>query len=179
MKTLTLILSLIVLPVSLLAQTNPSDPAVIDSLLRSRYDERTKSGVSPPENPATKGTPVYIVDEQAKESLGAAIYEDYLWSLKHNRSAYEWQGFSTQVIFYVVILLVFVGVVFSGLQFFKAFRVGNSEASPQTPDYHTELEISTKGVKVSSPVLGIIILAISLAFFYLYLVHVYPINLPQ
>jgi len=29
---------------------------------------------------------------------------------------------------------------------------------------------------VSSPVLGVVILVISLAFFYLYLVHVYPIS---
>jgi hypothetical protein len=40
----------------------------------------------------------------------------------------------------------------------------------------TELEISKSGVKVSSPILGVIILVISLAFFYLYLVYVYPIE---
>lgn len=38
------------------------------------------------------------------------------------------------------------------------------------------VELSTSGIKVSSPVLGVIILALSLAFFYLYLVYVYPIK---
>jgi hypothetical protein len=38
------------------------------------------------------------------------------------------------------------------------------------------LDLSTAGLKVSSPVLGVIILVISLAFFYLYLVYVYPIS---
>jgi hypothetical protein len=32
------------------------------------------------------------------------------------------------------------------------------------------------GIKVSSPVLGVVILVISLAFFYFYLVYVYPIE---
>ena len=40
----------------------------------------------------------------------------------------------------------------------------------------TELEASVKGIKVSSPVLGVIILVISLLFFYLYLAFVYPIQ---
>jgi hypothetical protein len=40
----------------------------------------------------------------------------------------------------------------------------------------TTLEASATGIKLSSPVLGVIILALSLAFFYLYLVHVYPIE---
>jgi hypothetical protein len=40
----------------------------------------------------------------------------------------------------------------------------------------TDIEFSGKGIKVSSPVLGVVILAISLGFFYLYLRHVYPIE---
>lgn len=40
----------------------------------------------------------------------------------------------------------------------------------------TQLEISAKGVIVNSSVLGVVILTLSLAFFYLYLVYVYPIN---
>jgi len=39
-----------------------------------------------------------------------------------------------------------------------------------------QLELGQTGLKVSSPVLGVIILVISLAFFYLYLVYVYPIG---
>jgi hypothetical protein len=44
---------------------------------------------------------------------------------------------------------------------------GRARASP--------IELSTGGLKISSPVLGVIILGLSLAFFYLYLVYVYPI----
>jgi hypothetical protein len=40
----------------------------------------------------------------------------------------------------------------------------------------TSIEAGSAGVKLSSPVLGIVILVISFLFFYLYLVHVYPIS---
>jgi hypothetical protein len=40
----------------------------------------------------------------------------------------------------------------------------------------TEIEASLQGFRVSSPVLGVIILALSFLFFYLYLKYVYPIN---
>ena len=40
----------------------------------------------------------------------------------------------------------------------------------------TSFSASATGISVSSPVLGVIILVISLAFFYLYLVYVYPIS---
>ncbi len=43
-------------------------------------------------------------------------------------------------------------------------------------DETTEIVASVKGIKVSSPILGVIILVISLLFFYLYLVYVYPIT---
>ncbi len=56
-------------------------------------------------------------------------------------------------------MLVSCGIVFAAIQ-------------PTT----TELEISSNGVKVNSPVPGVIILVISLAFFYLYLVYLCPIE---
>jgi hypothetical protein len=42
-------------------------------------------------------------------------------------------------------------------------------------ELETDIDINPKGIKISSPVLGVIILTISLAFFYLYLKSVYPI----
>ena len=61
---------------------------------------------------------------------------------------------------------------------------GNAEsASPHLEDETktesaqvTQIEASLQGIKVSSPVLGVIILTISLLFFYLYLYFVYPIE---
>ena len=66
--------------------------------------------------------------------------------------------------FSVVLTLVFAGLVFAALQFRRGMRTT------------TEIEFSMSGVKVSSPVLGVVILAVSMAFFYLYARYVYPIQ---
>jgi hypothetical protein len=99
---------------------------------------------------------------------------------------FEWQLFSSRVIFLIVLVLVAAGVYFAAVQFHVALaaarRGGVSVAGASEVDnaargaLQTQLEISAKGVIVNSSVLGVIILALSLAFFYLYLVYVYPIQ---
>ena len=85
--------------------------------------------------------------------------------LEHRTRVFHWQHLSTRIIFFVVLSLVFAGLFFAWVQ----FRQGSQ-------DQDHEVEISMQGIKVSSPVLGVIILTLSLAFFYLYLVYVYPIQ---
>ena len=93
---------------------------------------------------------------------------------------FNWQHFSSRVIFVFVLLLVSAGLAFSYMQFRIYLRTVARMKLPANPEDErkmaTDLEISTGGVKVSSNVLGVIILALSLAFFYLYLVHVFPIS---
>jgi ethanolamine transporter EutH len=76
------------------------------------------------------------------------------------------------VTFLTVLILVASGIVFAAVQ----FRAGLGRRRADGKEMTTELELATTGLKVSSPVLGVIILLISLAFFYLYLVYVYPIS---
>ena len=73
---------------------------------------------------------------------------------------------------------------FSGVQFHSSLRHRNlpqaikeGVAQVVAVDQHdiTQIEASLKGIRVSSPVLGILILIISFLFFYLYLIYVYPI----
>ncbi len=90
----------------------------------------------------------------------------YKFGLSHRQQVLEWQHLSTQIILFVVLILVSMGLYFAWLQ----FKSGRSEQTA------TEIEISTERLKISSPVLGVIILTLSLAFFYLYLVYVYPIQ---
>ncbi|ADE13481.1 hypothetical protein Nhal_0282 [Nitrosococcus halophilus Nc 4] len=93
---------------------------------------------------------------------------------KHRQEVFEWQLFSSQVIFWVVIMLVFTGMYFAAVQF---HRGGSGKKRAREEDSgETEFVASLKGFKVKSPVLGVVILVISLAFFYLYLSHVYPIR---
>jgi hypothetical protein len=118
----------------------------------------------------------YTCTPEMQAELGRALYEDYAESLTHNRDVFLWQLRSGQIIFWVILLLVFVGILFSGLQFGKSFLLLRAGSGAKPEEMHTELELSTKGVKISSSVLGVVILVTSLAFLYLYLVHVYPIE---
>jgi hypothetical protein len=96
---------------------------------------------------------------------------------------FEWQLFSSRVIFLIVLVLVGAGIYFAAVQFRGAMRAAARpatavELSPLVPGVTlaTQLEVSAKGIVVNSSVMGVIILALSLAFFYLYLVYVYPIT---
>ncbi|MFH5833410.1 hypothetical protein ACG2F4_15800 [Halalkalibaculum sp. DA3122] len=105
-----------------------------------------------------------------------AYYEYRVSGFQHRKEVFAWQLFSTKLIFWSVLFLVLSGIGFSGIQFYKSIKLGPGEGAGPTGGSATEFEASAKGIKVTSPVLGIIILVISLAFFYLYLVYVYPIS---
>lgn len=107
-----------------------------------------------------------------------SYYEE---GLQRRARVIAWQNFSTRVIFFVVLGLVLVGVILAWLQFRQGYQLqraagrgGQAPAAGGGADHH--VEISAQGIKVSSPVLGVVILTLSLAFFYLYLVFVYPIT---
>jgi hypothetical protein len=120
-----------------------------------------------PRSASPETTAAYQATLQAYYAYRKAGYE-------HRLGVFEWQSLSTKVIFVVVLLLVLAGIYFAAIQFHAGLR-RQGGAKPASPE-ETELSLSLREVKVRSPVLGVIILTISLAFFYLYLVHVYPIR---
>lgn len=134
-----------------------------------------------------------------------AYYEYQRSGLEHRKSVFAWQLLSSRIIFFTVIALVLSGVYFSGVQFhssLRAARAAERDARRKAKDLMqssagevagaakgpvatastaaeypvTQLEASLQGIKVSSSILGVIILALSFLFFYLYLKYVYPIN---
>ncbi len=113
------------------------------------------------------------LDEAGRDAQRRALqaYYDYRRDgYEHRRRVFAWQLLSSKIIFGLVILLVLSGIYFSWLQFRQGLR-GDKDG-----DTRTTLEASPGGIKLSSPVLGVIILTLSLLFFYLYLVYVYPIE---
>ncbi len=114
----------------------------------------------------------------------AGIQSEYQQAMRayyaYRRSGYEhrlrvfaWQHCSSIIIFVVVQILVFLGMYFAAIQFHVGLRAKPGEPSSQAPE--TEVVFSLKEFRVRSPVLGVIVLTLSLAFFYLYLAYVYPI----
>lgn len=144
--------------------------------------------------------PTGLTLDDLDETTKALYFESLQEYFKYRKSGYQhrekvfaWQLYSSYMIFFIVVALVSVGVYFSWLQFqlSLAERTGlsmqetaRSEAAPAqstgsdrpASSAVTEIEASLKGIKINSQVLGVIILVISLMFFYLYLVHVYPIE---
>ncbi|MHC4556180.1 MAG: hypothetical protein ACYTFW_04500 [Planctomycetota bacterium] len=134
------------------------------------------------------------LDESTKEKyleLISKYFQYHISSYQHREKVFAWQHCSSQIIFAVVIILVFTAIYFSWLQFRQSLaprrnkvakQARKSASAEDTDDItthevgETQLEASIKGIKVSSPILGVIILVISLLFFYLYLVHVYPVT---
>ena len=93
---------------------------------------------------------------------------------RHTQKVFEWQLTSSHIIFWVVIVLVLFGIVLSWLQFTKS---GKQLTDAKGDPVSSVLKFSFKeGIQITSPVLGVLILVISLAFFYLYLVEVYQIR---
>jgi hypothetical protein len=130
-------------------------------------------------DPAVPIAPVLdALDGPTKESYFAALrgYYDYrLSGYGHRNRVFTWQLFSSRVIFWTVLALVVAGVYFAAVQFHSGLRRRARGDEPRS-EHVTEFAASLGGIKVTSPVLGVIILVISLAFFYLYLVYVYPIE---
>jgi len=138
------------------------------------------------------------LDQVTRSVCESAVRERYQYdieALQHRRESFRWSLNASKIIFAVVVILVFSGLVFAAIQFRIALARGagphrggkvsgtnqagdaatHSIAEPAS-ELATNLEVSATGVKVSSSVLGVIILAISMAFFYLYARYVYPIR---
>ncbi|HEV3086190.1 MAG TPA: hypothetical protein VGX96_03110 [Candidatus Elarobacter sp.] len=135
-----------------------------------------------------------------------AAYEYYANDVNayHLRAnIFQNQAVATNVILVVVIIITLAGLVFSGIQFWVALTThaaslaahnvalqqvatgGAAAASSSAPaaaapddtvTLATQLKVGMDGVQVQSSILGTTILVFSLAFLYLYLKFVYPIN---
>lgn len=113
-----------------------------------------------------------VLSPETADSYLTALKAQYDYKTQgfgHRSKVFAWQYYSSIVIFGMVVLLVGAGFYFSWVQFRRDLTVpGGAEG--------TELELSAQGIKVQSSILGVIILVVSLAFLYLYLVYVYPIS---
>jgi len=130
-------------------------------------------------------------DDAAKLS---AIYLDYLAAVsQHNENMqkieeqqYNDQRFVGGIIFILVIMIVVVGVGLSILQFFKGVLLASpasngpagTSASGATTNVNlaSEITVSLTSVEIKSSVIGLVVLAVSLAFFFLYIKYVYAIT---
>jgi len=158
----------------------------------------------PPSVPAP-GPCNEITDEarQACARLQKVAYEHQAWMLEYRQKAFEAHHVYTIIVFAIVCAMVLLGMYLSYKEFAigaarrqklierliqrvrrtaggkpdEAKAGGDQELSAEEKAAAaTALEIGTSGVKVTSQVLGVIVLVVSMGFFYLYLKTVYPIQ---
>lgn len=149
------------------------DTSRIDALKATLEAEDNQNGTQPLPAPALiSGELLNAEGRAAMQAALKAYYDHRTEGFDHRERVFEWQLLSSRIIFVVVISLVGAGIYFSWLQ----FRADLNQTGNEGDRAVSTLEASTSGIKVSSPVLGVLILVISLLFFYLYLQYVYPIE---
>jgi hypothetical protein len=85
-----------------------------------------------------------------------------------NIAAFDAQRVASHVILSLVVLVVVSGTAFAGFQLWKSVTVGGVQSS--------DLELSASRVRVTSSVVGVVVLTISLVFLYIYVHEIYQIR---
>jgi hypothetical protein len=157
------------------------DKATANASDVARRDRADELKIAMPDGP----TAVVLGDQATRQGYLAAMQRYYEYrgnGYAYRSRVFEWQLLSSRLIFLIVLLLVSCGMYFAWLQLRAALlatpraNVADVAVAGAPNPFATQLEVSAKGIIVNSSVLGVIILGLSLAFFYLYLVYVYPIQ---
>ena len=203
-RSLQVSVCLLVLPIALLAQavdTSETKPSAFIERMKARQqaagmlksDKLAKQFA----DSLQKNLLANLEAELAQYKYRKATWEYYTKDLNYRTNVFIWQYDSARMTFAVAILIVCCGLIFSGIQFriamkqatlqLEQFRqhqtnkasatdTGEKPVSPLPDGLATSLKLSAQGVEVTSSILGVLILVLSLAFFYLYLVYVFPIK---
>ncbi len=128
------------------------------------------------------------VANSARIAYAAKYYESLAGDLELRRRAFRWHEFSTKALFWCVIAITALGLVLSWREFGKYYNQrgtrggrqaesgdgasvpAGAEAPPQSV-----FKVGAQGLEVTSSLIGFLVLAVSLVFFYLYIVNVYPL----
>lgn len=100
------------------------------------------------------------------------------WQRQFAKDSWSWHLFSTKMLMFVVLSIVAFGLLITYIQFTRDGRSARrgKAASPLPAPVASTLKLSAAGVEITSQVIGLLVLGFSLAFFYLYVKVVYPIQ---
>lgn len=105
-------------------------------------------------------------------NYNAAVYAHDEHIMQIEEQQFNGQLSANPWLLVIVVIIVFVGLILSIAQFVKGLVFARNQ-----PDDATSVNWSvTAGVEIKSSVIGLVILAMSLGFFFLYLKFVYSIN---
>ncbi len=110
--------------------------------------------------------PPELSEKYLQSAIARQNYEIMLF--QHVDDALKWQRFASNILLWVVVVVVFSGLTLSGMQLMKSIRTGIQESN--------KVEISANKVRITTSVSGIVVLIISLAFLYLFIHEVYNLK---
>jgi hypothetical protein len=113
-----------------------------------------------------------IMDQKVYDAyldLKRSEFDYYKQLMGVNLEVFHVQKTASYVVLFLVFIVVTSGVLYSGFQLWKSVSVAGVQAT-------SDMEISAAKVRVTSSVVGIIVLAISLAFLFIYTREVYTIK---
>lgn len=150
---------------------------------------------------ATPEMPAALVEQDQKDQAA-----HIRWQRDYERRGWEWHLFSTQLLFCIVMGIVAFGLWITYLQFKRdytgqararkakaadtpakaqaetqseltpaAAESAGEEAAPPTTTNST-IKIGPAGMEMTSQIVGLLVLALSVAFFYFYVKEVYPMR---
>jgi hypothetical protein len=146
---------------------------------------------------------VGATEELSKEEQAAHL-SDYKSEVEHRnwkrefiQKSWHWHLWSTALLFILVMAIICFGLYITYLQFQKDYGLaekrlrnsmtakavaavkaggGEDSADGSVATRSSSLKFDASGLEITSQVIGLLVLALSLAFFYLYVSRVYPMQ---
>jgi hypothetical protein len=168
----------------------PQNVAKPEQQVQREPRDLLKDEIAASKNQTAEKGPQFLMEGGLRETpkMLEAREEYAVFAWKNRQDAFAWQSVSTKVIFWVVIIVVLAGLYLSWMQFNFAHNAPMKVTKPSTENpsiagtpsdqvdaTSTTIEVNTSGVKITSSVIGLVILTLSIVFFFLYLKFVYPI----
>jgi hypothetical protein len=121
----------------------------------------------------------------SEDSSALKMRQDvYQYTFNQNKKVFQWQYISSIIIFFIVVLIVLMGLYMAYMQFRLSEKMFLKPSADKIKDdanalemMKADLEFGKDGLKINTAVIGLIILSLSLAFLFLYLKYVYPISI--
>jgi hypothetical protein len=140
---------------------------------------------------ALQGVSANAGNEAATAEAQKKYYAYLAWQHEFAQRSWNWHFYSTILLFCIVLAIVGFGLRITYLQFNRDYGLqqihrrtkekgtaaaadgaGQQAVAPQA----STMKISAAGMELSSQIIGLFVLGFSLAFFYLYVKEVYPVQ---
>jgi hypothetical protein len=124
-------------------------------------------------------------DLMSKIDAAAQGYNEYYYGTyapevaKIRLDGFRWQVQASNILIWVVVVVCLSGIVFSGYQLWRATAPGLGGSADKSDPLAANVELSWQNVRVTSSVVGLVVLVISVAYLYLFLKEVYHIDAAQ